>query len=97
MCSFIHRTGPVAAWSFALLKEHESLYLDQWGQLSGESEPVVLDNHHALNAFNGGDALQSRVHILDGSNQVRGLGSGRVRDRGIPGHNRGKVAPAQTF
>jgi hypothetical protein len=97
LCSFLHHTGYVAARPLALLKEHESLYLDQWWQLAGESDPVVLDNHDALNAFNGSNALQSRIHVLDGRNQVCGLRSGCVRERGISGHNRGKVAPAHTI
>lgn len=66
--------------------------LDQPRQSSRKPDVVVLNDQHSVNALDAGDAFQSHMYFANGSNQICGLRRRRVRQRGVLGYNRGKIA-----
>lgn len=63
--------------------------------MAGEADAVVFDEQHAVHAFDGDDAFQSRVHVIDRLDEVSGLGGGGVGQGGVFRDDRGQVAQAE--
>ena len=63
--------------------------------MPGHTHAVLLDNEYAVNAFNGCYVFQGRIHILDRSDPIGGLGCRCIGQGRVPGNDRGQTALSQ--